>query len=64
MNNDELKAIGCTSIEELIAEDFGTLGTEERNAFEASCEAFIIGEQWLRHICWKLKRTEEEWIQF
>ena len=26
-------------------EDFGTLGTEERNAFEASCEAFIIGEQ-------------------
>ena len=45
MNNDELKAIGCTSIEDLIAEDFGTLGTEERNAFEASCEAFIIGEQ-------------------
>ena len=42
MNNDELKAIGCTSIEDLIAEDFGTLGTEERNAFEASCEAFII----------------------
>ena len=45
MNNDELKAIGCTSIEDLIAEDFGTLGTEERNAFETSCEAFIIGEQ-------------------
>ena len=45
MKNDELKAIGCTSIEDLIAEDFGTLGTEERNAFEASCEAFIIGEQ-------------------
>ena len=45
MNNDELKVIGCTSIEELIAEDFGTLGTEERKAFEASCEAFIIGEQ-------------------
>ena len=45
MNKDELKAIGCTSIEDLITEDFGTLGTEERNAFEASCEAFIIGEQ-------------------
>ena len=45
MNKDELKAMGCTSIEDLITEDFGALGTEERNAFEASCEAFIIGEQ-------------------
>lgn len=41
----KLKAIGCTPIEDLITEDFGALGTEERNAFEASCEAFIIGEQ-------------------
>ena len=45
MNKDELKAMGCTSIEDLITEDFGALGTEERNAFEASCEAFIIGEK-------------------
>ena len=45
MNKEELKAIGCTPIEELISEDFGALGTEERNAFEASCEAFIIGEK-------------------
>ena len=45
MNKKELKTIGCTSIEELISEDFGALGTEERNAFEASCEAFIIGEK-------------------
>ena len=45
MNKDELKTMGCTSIEDLITEDFGALGTEERNAFEASCEAFIIGEQ-------------------
>ena len=45
MNKDKLKDIGCTSIEDLITEDFGALGTEERNAFEASCEAFIIGEQ-------------------
>ena len=45
MNKDELKAMGCTSIEDLITEDFGAPGTEERNAFEASCEAFIIGEQ-------------------
>ena len=44
MNNEELKDIECTSIEELITEDFGALGTEARNTFEASCEAFIIGE--------------------
>lgn len=43
--NDELKAIGCTSIEELITEDFGTVGTPERDEFERGCEAFIIGEQ-------------------
>ena len=41
MSNDELKAIGCTPIEE----DFGAIGTEERNEFENGCEAFIIGEQ-------------------
>ena len=45
MNNDELKTMGCTSIEELITEDFGEVGTEERDSFEASCEAFIIGEK-------------------
>ena len=45
MSNDELKAIGCTPIEDLITEDFGAIGTEERNEFENSCEAFIIGEQ-------------------
>ncbi len=45
MNKEELNNIGFTSIEEMITEDFGALGTEERNAFEASCEAFIIGEK-------------------
>lgn len=34
MSNDELKAIGCTPIEDLITEDFGAIGTEERNEFE------------------------------
>ena len=42
MDDDELKALGCTPIEELITEDFGIPGMEERNAFEANCEAFII----------------------
>ena len=45
MNKEDLKTIECTSIEDLITEDFGALGTEERNEFEANCEAFIIGEQ-------------------
>ena len=39
MSGEQLKAIGCTSIEDLITEDFGALGTEERNSFEACCEA-------------------------
>ena len=45
ISNDELKAIGCTPIEDLLTEDFGAIGTEERNEFENGCEAFIIGEQ-------------------
>lgn len=45
MNKKELKEIGCIPIEDLITEDFGALGTAERNEFESSCEAFIIGEQ-------------------
>ena len=45
MNNEELKTMGCTSIEDLITEDFGVPGTAERDNFENSCEAFIIGEQ-------------------
>lgn len=47
MNKDELKAIGCTPIDDLITEDFGTVGTEERNTFETNCEAFIISEEQL-----------------
>lgn len=45
MTQEELKNIGCSTIEELIAEDFGELGTPERMEFELSCDAFIIGEQ-------------------
>lgn len=45
MNKKELTTMGCTSIEDLIAEDFGILGTTERDEFENSCETFIIGEQ-------------------
>ena len=45
MDKNRLKEIRCTPIEELISEDFGSLGTKRRYAFEASCDAFIIREQ-------------------
>ena len=45
MNKKDLEALGCTPIEDLITEDFGTPGTPQRNEFESNCEAFIIGEQ-------------------
>lgn len=45
MTQEELKAIGCTPIEEMIAEDFGAIGTPQRTEFEITCDAFIIGEQ-------------------
>ncbi|MEY8488013.1 helix-turn-helix domain-containing protein [uncultured Parabacteroides sp.] len=45
MNKKDWKAIGCTPIEDLITEDFGTPGTPQRDEFESNCEAFIIGEQ-------------------
>lgn len=32
-------------MEELIAEDFGEVGTPERAEFELGCDAFIIGER-------------------
>ena len=32
-------------IEDLIAEDFGAIGTPEREQFDMECDAFIIGEQ-------------------
>ena len=34
-----------TPIEDLIAEDFGAIGTPEREQFDMECDAFIIGEQ-------------------
>ena len=45
MNNNEHDNIILTPIEELITEDLGPIGTEERDQFEMECDAFIIGEQ-------------------
>ena len=62
MTQEELKKIGCSSIEDLIAEDFGEIGTPERDAFELSCDAFIIGER-LKLERQKAGMTQEELAQ-
>lgn len=31
-------------IEDLIEEDFGKIGTQERNAFDLECDAYVVGE--------------------
>ncbi|MBR1538119.1 MAG: helix-turn-helix transcriptional regulator [Bacteroidales bacterium] len=45
MKDKDYKTMGLTPVEDLIAEDFGSIGTPERNQFEMECDAFIIGEQ-------------------
>ena len=41
-DNNKTKLI---PIEDLITEDFGAIGSPEREQFEMECDAFIIGEQ-------------------
>lgn len=41
----DCKRTKLTPIEDLISEDFGAIGTCERELFEMECDAFIIGEQ-------------------
>jgi len=45
MDKIDLKIMDLTPIEDLIAEDFGAMGTPERNQFEMECDVFIIGEK-------------------
>lgn len=45
MTKEEWAAIGCTPIEDLIAEDFGKPGTPERDQFDRDAEAFILAER-------------------
>lgn len=59
MTTEEMKAIGCTPIEDMITEDFGEIGTPERNEFELSCDAFIIGER-LRAERLRVGMTQEQ----
>ena len=37
--------MNLTPIEDLITEDFGPIGSPQRDQFEIECDAFIIGEQ-------------------
>lgn len=53
------KKLNLTPIEDLIAEDFGKVGTPERDTFEVECDAFIIGEQ-LKDERLKAGLTQEE----
>ena len=39
------RQMNLTPIEDLITEDFGDVGSPEREQFEMECDAFIIGEQ-------------------
>ena len=55
-DNNEIK---LTPIDALITEDFGEIGTPEREAFEMECDAFIIGEQ-LKDERLKAGLTQEE----
>lgn len=45
MINSGNNKMDITPIEDLIAEDFGAIGTPEREQFDIECDAFIIGEQ-------------------
>ena len=54
--------MNITPIEELISEDFGAIGTPQRDSFELECDAFIIGEQ-LKEERRKAGLTQEELAQ-
>ena len=56
---EKTKVASLIPIEDLIEEDFGPIGTLERDAFEMECDAFIIGEQ-LRDERLRADLTQEE----
>lgn len=45
VDSDNLKKMHLTPIEDLITEDFGAIGSPEREQFDIECDAFIIGER-------------------
>ncbi len=59
MDKNDFKRMNLTPIEDLISEDFGAIGTPQRNQLEMECDAFIIGEQ-LKEERRKAGLTQEE----
>ena len=45
MDSENLKKMHLTPIEDLITEDFGAIGSPEREQSDIECDAFIIGER-------------------
>ena len=45
MIDKQLKNMGLSSLEEMIAEDFGPQGSVEREAFDRDTETFILAER-------------------
>ncbi len=62
MTREEMNRLNLTPIEDLIAEDFGELGTPSRTEFEAGVDAFILGEK-LRAERQKAGLTQEQLAQ-
>jgi DNA-binding XRE family transcriptional regulator len=45
MNTTDKREMSLTHLEDLITEDFGPVGSVERDLFDIECDAFIIGER-------------------
>ena len=45
MNTTDEREMSLTHLEDLITEDFGPVGSVERDLFDIECDAFIIGER-------------------
>lgn len=45
MTQEELEQIGCGSLEDMITEDFGEIGTPERDQFELSCNGELLKDE-------------------
>lgn len=59
MDKNDFKRMNLTPIEDLISEDFGAIGTPQRDQLEMECDTFIIGEQ-LKEERRKAGLTQEE----
>ena len=59
MNRKEPQNRNLTPLEDLIAEDFGAVGSPEREQFDMECDTFIIGEQ-LKNERLKAGLTQEQ----